>query len=82
MKKLSFLRLISVIHAVKCNKTVLESEAIASFEKLTEFQNVLKNANEEQINDLQTKIVGWKSTKPIATDEEINELFNKSQSKW
>lgn len=76
MNRIALYRLISVIHAIKCNNTNIVFEADASFDRLLELKGILSNTSEEQFPVFRQQVMHWAGENPIATDREINELLN------
>lgn len=72
MDKISILREISLIHAVKCCKTSSDVVAVNSFTTLLKFKQILEEEDEYQ--KLKEKISAWKNQEPIVTDIEIISL--------
>lgn len=76
MNRLYTLRYISVVHAIKCNKSDSPEEAGTSFAKLIELKNNVLNASESEFAFVNQNAINWADEHPIATDREIKELIN------
>jgi len=71
------LRKISLIHAVKCNKTTSEMIAIQSFNTLGELKNQIDIYQAPDFQDINTLVDVWQNQVPIVTDSDINSLLKK-----
>lgn len=65
----------SAIHAVKCKKSDDFNEGIASFNKLQSIKNSLNDSNDEGLSAIKVEIENWKDSKPIASENEINQIL-------
>lgn len=77
MNKHHLIRKISCIHAVKCNKTESFLEAVRSNDKLSELIKELIDADDHNLEEVNTKVTNWAGENPIATDADISELMQK-----
>lgn len=73
MIKIETLREISLIHAVKCGKTQLDSVAINSFNTLNEIKRMIETDIDSNL--IIEQISNWKNQEPIVTNNEILSLF-------
>jgi hypothetical protein len=63
-------RKISIIHGIKCAKTLSDEVAIESFNTATSLKGRL---NEDSFN--QSEIDDWQKSNPIVSDREIEQLI-------
>lgn len=75
MNKHYLLRRISVIHLIKCNRGQLFNEALASFDSLNQFKELVIHGAEDQLENISGQINTWAGTAPIATENEIRQLM-------
>lgn len=71
------LRKISLIHAVKCNKTTSEMIAIQSFNTLGELKNQIDINQTPDFQGIIPLVDAWQNQVPIVTDYDINFLLKK-----
>ena len=77
MGKISMLRKISLIHAIKCNKTASEMIAIQSFNTLGKLKNQININQAPDFQDINTLVDLWQNQVPIVTDYDIDSLLKK-----
>jgi hypothetical protein len=75
MNKGNLLRRISVIHAIKCNRTLDENEVKASYDRLNELKDKVISSSDSELVRMATEIEDWAGSAPIADDREIEKLF-------
>ncbi|MCB2196983.1 MAG: hypothetical protein KQH79_14070 [Bacteroidetes bacterium] len=74
MTRLELLQRISKIHAIKCNKSLSDKDAIDSFNTLNEFRS---NIETGVLKDIEARINKWQSESPVASNYEIELLLTK-----
>jgi hypothetical protein len=75
--KYKLLKKASKIHAVKCNKSSDFAQMSFSNNKLIEIMKIIDTMSESDVLSIENEIELWRSTKPIANENEINELLKK-----
>jgi hypothetical protein len=77
MEKISMLRKISLIHAVKCDKTTSDMIAIQSSNTLSELINQIVVNQAHDFQGIIALVDAWQNQVPIVTDYDINFLLKK-----
>jgi len=76
MENISILRKISLIHAVKCNKTTSTATAIGSFNTLIDLKVLIENSQSNDLEVLNEKVIEWQNQKPEVSNYEISSLLS------
>jgi hypothetical protein len=81
MNKLILLRKASIVHLIKCEKSIDFSEAIMSFDQLSFLKREIQQMDEDNLSGVNKKINDWAGTNPIVTDREIDDFMNPNTQK-
>lgn len=80
MENISIFRRISLIHTVKCNKTISMNTAIESFNTLSYLKGLIENSQTDDLKIVNEKVVEWQNQKPVVTDYDLNHLLNSKRN--
>lgn len=76
MSNITLLRRIAIIHAIKANRTNIDSQVEESYNKQAELKSKITSALTQE-NLLLKEIQDWANSDPIATEREIIKVFKK-----
>jgi hypothetical protein len=80
MEKITLFKKISIIHAIKCNKTSSFEMAVQSFDDLSSLKSQLLNSELSELATVSSSVIEWQSNKPSVSEEELNEFLKRISS--
>lgn len=80
MENISIFRRISLIHAVKCNKTTSMTTAIESFNELSDLKGLIENSQTDDLKNVNERIAEWQNQNPVVTDYDLDYLLNSKRN--
>ena len=76
MSNITLLRRIAIIHAIKVNRTNIDSQVEESYNRQAELKSKITSALAQEILLLK-EVQDWANSGPIATEKEIIKVFKK-----